>query len=201
MNWNELVPYLAPEVIRARTESFWRIHNPENIIPLPIEEIAEFRLGINIVPLPGLLKNHQIDGFISSDLTEISVDLDVAEHSPHRYRFTIAHEIGHRDLHRAIYQNADFRNTGEWMSWNAAMPRAVHRDLEKQASIFARMVLAPRQFLVPAFESCLDRIEAAGLVFTNHEDTLCRTLGKQFGISQQAMRYCLINEDLLESPR
>jgi len=44
-------------------------------VPVPIEEIVEFGLGINIIPLPGLHVSHEIDGFLSADMTEISVDL------------------------------------------------------------------------------------------------------------------------------
>ncbi len=201
MNWYELVPLLETEFIRTQAERFWSTYNSDQVIPLPIEEIVEFQLGINIVPLPGLSDAFQIEGYISSDLSEISVDLGTSERWPERYRFTIAHEMGHLFLHHDLYRNSAFNNTQEWRSWVAAMPQAIHARLETQASMFARMVLAPRRYLVPAFEGWMGTIEASGLELSNYENSLCRKLGKQFGISQQAMKYCLINEGLIEPPR
>jgi len=89
------VPYLSYEQIRARANDFLSQYNPSGIIPVPIEEIIEFALKINIVPIPGLQKALETDGFISSDFSTISVDQFVLEERERRYRFTLAHEIGH----------------------------------------------------------------------------------------------------------
>jgi Zn-dependent peptidase ImmA (M78 family) len=88
-------PVLSYEQIRERADDFLKAHNPQMIIPVPIENIAEFSMGINIIPIPGLQKLIDVEGFISSDFSSITVDQFVMEERETRYRFTIAHEIGH----------------------------------------------------------------------------------------------------------
>jgi hypothetical protein len=58
--------------------------------PPPIEEIAEIKCGLDIIPLPGLRDLLEVDGFISSDLSCITVDQFVLERRLNRYRFTLA---------------------------------------------------------------------------------------------------------------
>jgi hypothetical protein len=82
------VPRHSYEELRKHADRFLRSHNPTGTIPVPIEEIVEFEFGMNIVPIPGLHQGYEIDGFISGDLSEISVDQFVYESRPGRYRFT-----------------------------------------------------------------------------------------------------------------
>jgi hypothetical protein len=46
------------------SEQFLREFHPEGSIPVPIEEIAEIKCGLDIIPLPGLRDLLEIDGFI-----------------------------------------------------------------------------------------------------------------------------------------
>ena len=48
-----------------------REFHAEGTIPTPIEEIAEFKCGLDIIPVPGLRDLLEIDGFISSDSGEL----------------------------------------------------------------------------------------------------------------------------------
>ena len=112
---NELeVPVLSYENIRERADAFLHQYHPGRNIPVPIEEIVEFQLGINIVPLPGLHKVLEVDGFTSSDLKNVFVDEFIYNSRPGRYRFTLAHEVGHVVLHKNVYRKINFRNIQEW---------------------------------------------------------------------------------------
>lgn len=102
------VSYLSYGTINLAAENFLKTYHPANTIPIPIEEIIEFKLGIDIIPLHGLHQAFDTDGFISSDLKSISVDLFVYESRPGRYRFTLAHEIGHLVLHSELYKEIRF---------------------------------------------------------------------------------------------
>jgi hypothetical protein len=77
-------PRLSYEDLREAADRFLAEHGVAGQVPVPIEEIVEFGLGINIIPLPGLHVSHEIDGFLSADMTEISVDLHVFESFPTR---------------------------------------------------------------------------------------------------------------------
>jgi len=86
--------------------------NPTRVIPVPIEEIAEFKLGVNIIPIPNLQKTFEVEGFISSDLQNIYVDQFILYERPTRYRFTLAHEIGHIFLHPVRVRKTENRIRG-----------------------------------------------------------------------------------------
>jgi transcriptional regulator with XRE-family HTH domain len=59
-----------------------REFHPESSVPIPIEEIAEIKCGLDTIPLPGLRDLFEIDGFISSDLSPISGGPRTARASP-----------------------------------------------------------------------------------------------------------------------
>jgi len=63
---------------------------------------------IDIVPMPGLHALIETDGFITSDLREIFVDEFVYQSRLGRYRFTLAHELGHSVLHRDVFRKEAF---------------------------------------------------------------------------------------------
>jgi hypothetical protein len=84
------IPYLPDEDIVPYALDFLLKYNPENKVPVPIEEIIEFDFSIDIVPLPGLQRLCDVEGFISPDFTTIYVDDFVYENRPYRYRFTLA---------------------------------------------------------------------------------------------------------------
>ena len=88
-------PILSYEEINGRAENFLKEYKRENTIPVDIETIVEFDLGLNIFPFPNLQTTFDVDGFISGDLTVIYVDEFIYQQRPARYRFTLAHEVGH----------------------------------------------------------------------------------------------------------
>lgn len=81
-----LVPHLSYEQIRLQADNFLAQYNQSQKIPVPIEEIVEFSLGLNIIPLPGLQKAYETVAFISSDFKSIYVDKFVLENRERRYR-------------------------------------------------------------------------------------------------------------------
>ena len=52
--------------------------------------MIEFRLGLNIIPMPGLRKFFDIDGYVSKSLRDISVDEYIQEARLDHYRYTLA---------------------------------------------------------------------------------------------------------------
>ena len=77
-------PFLSYEDIRGKADKFLAKHHPEATIPVPIERIVEFELGMDIVPLPGLRRVIDAEGFTTSNLQEIHVDGDTYDHHRHR---------------------------------------------------------------------------------------------------------------------
>ena len=65
MKWNE---------IREKAEDFrTKYVSPPDMIPVPIEDIVEFELGISPWPINGLLQKIDIDGFLSNDFNIYSL--------------------------------------------------------------------------------------------------------------------------------
>ncbi len=135
-------------------------HHPTQQLPVPIEQIIEFQLHLDIVPLPGLEEAFEIVGFTASSLDEISVDQHVYEHRPGRYRFTLAHEVGHVVLHAALFKEHRFRGADEWKRFVRAFPDLELSRLEWQAHSFAGLVLVPSEALQRELKSAAKQVKA-----------------------------------------
>lgn len=94
-----IAPILSYDDINRHAEDFLREHKRNQILPVDIEAIAEFDLGLNIFPFPNLQETFDVEGFISGDLNVIYVDEFIYYQRPTRYRFTLAHETGHYVFH------------------------------------------------------------------------------------------------------
>jgi hypothetical protein len=155
--------YLSYKDLRRRADDFLRTHHPDGTIPVPIEEIVEFRYRMDIIPVPGLQEAFEVDGFISSDLKAITVDAFVYEHRPARYRFTLAHELAHAVLHRRIFHTYVFRRVEDWKRLQQEMDEADRQWLEWQAYAFAGLILVPAEPLRTEYEKAIRVAARVGL--------------------------------------
>lgn len=156
------VPRLSYEDLRGVADRFLAGHGAADAVPVPIEEIVEFGLGINIIPLPGLHLDHEIDGFLSGDMTEISIDLYVFESRPARYRFTLAHEAAHIVLHSDVLKAVAPGSIQDWKHFVRELPEPERSSLEWQAYAFAGLVLVPRRPLEAAYRAATQVADEAG---------------------------------------
>jgi hypothetical protein len=182
-------PFFSYDDLRHKADEFLAEHHPDGSIPVPIEEIVEFGLGCDIVPAPGLHQLLEVDGFITSDLREIWVDQFVYDNRPARYRFTLAHEVGHSILHADIFKGQSFRSTAEWKSFVNSIPDKEHSWLEYQAYAFAGLVLVPAAPLESAARECVDKVKSEGIDLYENWDfawsRIAAFLAKQFDVSSQ----------------
>ena len=136
------VPYLQERELRSRAEDFLREHHPSKTLPVPIEEIVEFRLGLDVVPTSGLMNGPRgINGYLSADRTTIYIDDALFRSALNRYRFTLAHEVGHLVLHGELYRS--FRTEDEWKRFREDLAAHVISRAEYQANVFAGLILVP----------------------------------------------------------
>lgn len=154
------VPHLSYDKLRLYSEAFLTKYHSTQQIPVPIEDIIEFQLHIDIVPLPGLEEAFETVGFTASTLDEISVDQYVYEHQPGRYRFTLAHEVGHVVLHAELFKEHRFRGVDEWKRFVQAFPDLDLSRLEWQAHSFAGLVLVPSEALKRELTSVARQVKA-----------------------------------------
>lgn len=146
---------LPMDKIREEAENFRKEHVFTPDLPVHIEHIVEATMGINIIPIEGLQKHCDMDGFISKDYRCIYVDKSLYTEDRYykRVRFTIAHEIGHYVLHRSTIDNQKFNDEEEWMRFRMGLNDETLGWFETQASEFAGRLLVPVDPLIEEFRS------------------------------------------------
>lgn len=202
----------SDEKINKEAVKFLEAHPLYSRIPVEIEKIVDNDLQIDIIPLDGLRKLFEgsMDGFISSDFTEIRVDSFISENRDSRYRFSLAHEMGHMVLHREVYSLLDLSSLSAAINTILTMPPAIRNLLDDQADEFAGRVLVPRRELKYLFGKEHDRArervleEIPGLDTFDRldyqkavEDVLIYSLAEIFKVSSAAMRIRLRKEGLI----
>ena len=109
----------------------------EDKLPTPIEAIAEFHLGYELVYTDkGMFADRSVLGGICFDTQIIFINTAFESHEG-RHAFTIAHEIGHHILHKPYYQSQ-----AELLCRNKDKP-----IYELQADRFAAALLLPKPFI------------------------------------------------------
>ncbi len=158
-----IVPFRDHDRIKKIAEDFLKKYHPGSSCPIPIEEIIEFKLKLDIIPLPGLHKTFEIDGFLAADRMSISVDEGVYQSRPGRYRFTLAHEVGHFILHKELYDERRFKSTGEWKDFVSQFPEKEYAWFEWQAYEFAGLILVPGHHLEKRFRHHVKQLKDLGI--------------------------------------
>lgn len=148
--------------------------------PINVEEIAR-RCGAQISrerfrrDLSGMLvrgdANAQSSAVIGVNIT----------HHPRRQRFTIAHEIGHLQLHRGRKVTVD---SGLRVDYRDDAGNPSVQD-ERDANAFAATLLMPGE----AIRRAADPLVRAGAT----RSVLISDLAKTFDVSEEAMGYRLLN--------
>jgi len=220
------VPFL-PEVRIERdadaliTEYGHRVGKPV-AAPIPVEDILELHLGLTfaIEDLAALFGTDSVLGAIWFDdkLVRVDSQLDPSKNPARlgRYRFTVAHEIGHWRLHRTYYrkdpaQAALFDGRGQ--------PAFVCRSSDKppeewQADMFASYLLMPNRLVVAAWEEWRGNLDAVILQdlpparasagrdpASATLEQFAKPLAERFEVSAEAMRIRLEKLGLLMRER
>ena len=147
-------PVLSDEVIEQKAELFRNAALDKLQIiqtsPVPIEQIAELYLGYDFefvedeTQLPA-----DVIGGIDFYSNTIIINASIEDHIG-RYNFTIAHEIGHHELHKKLFL--------EKSSELRIMCRGgIKRPIEEfQADRFAEALLMPKDLITKCFKGMKD---------------------------------------------
>ncbi len=199
------IRFIKDGEFRQIAADFQRDYNLPGNLPVPIDRIAEFGFGIDIIPLPGLERAYDIVGFISKDLSEIRVDEYVYLNQESRFRFTIAHELSHAILHAEIFQNASFQTTNEWKYFiESGIDDADYARLEFQANTLAGLLLVPEDRLKNEFTKAMKLVKQSGLdPFQEQDATTDYIAGylrqeQLFNVSFETMKIRIQNDSLFE---
>jgi Zn-dependent peptidase ImmA (M78 family) len=141
-------PYISYFEIGKRAETFLQQHHPSFEIPIPVEEIIELKLGLDIFPFPRLYKDHGLNGFLSKDMSTIHVDEVQYNQYNEKYRYTLAHELGHYVLHKKCYDELTFQSADDYANWRNSIPAEEISWFETQGEWFASQLLVPAKQLL-----------------------------------------------------
>jgi len=185
------IPIYSYEDLRRKADAFLHSYNAEEKIPVPIEEIVEFDFNINIVPVLCLQREFEVDGFTSGDLKNIYVDEYVYTDRINRYRFTLAHELGHIVLHRDLYNAHKFSSLAGWKEFINSLTEEEHSWLEWQGYAFGGLVLVPRESLVKYTYEWIKKVSAKGISLEKNWDfaweLITTHIAKEFQVSSGAI--------------
>jgi len=199
------VRWLTFEDLRSKAEAFLSRYHPSREIPVPIESIVEFELGCDIVPVPGLHSMIDADGYTTSDMRTIGVDDYEYRNYPRRYRFTLAHEVGHIVLHEYIYKQHLFGSLAEWKAFVRSFPPKDYGRLEFQAYAFAGLVLVPADALLrearSSWEKLLGREPSLADDMESGRVCLAEELTDPFDVSRQVLSRRLEKDGIPERLR
>jgi Zn-dependent peptidase ImmA (M78 family) len=155
--------------------------------PVPVERIAT-TLGVRVM-------YERLDETVSGMLFRSEDGQQVigvnTRHAPVRQRFTIAHELGHQQLHRGRAVIVDHLARGRVNFRDVHSSLATDRE-EIDANAFGAALLMPPSWVAEQLEEAL----ATGLRSSRVVDQLAAT----FNVSRQAMENRLVNLGLRATP-
>jgi uncharacterized protein DUF955 len=189
------VPY--PDIL----DLAWQLlgeHGVQDTIPVDVELLIEQDLGVDIVPVPGLQRDFSVEGFTSSDFTTIHVDLDVLNNVEVRYRFTLAHEVGHLVMHREFLSQWSIADLEDWGAFMRSVDPGEYSTMEIQGYLFGGALLMPEPLLrpiwerqLPAIRSLCARAKASGFTVADYAQHAFEAAAPQiapvFNVSREAV--------------
>lgn len=187
MGGSRAVPYLTKGQIRREAavllSEYGALHGPLDRPPVPVDDILEVhqRLTFKIMNLAALFGHGDVLGAIWMKERTVAVDgsLDPALHPQclGRFRFTVAHEVGHWRLHRRQFtgdatQGAIFAI--EAPPAYICRSSAAKEPVEWQADYFAGQLLMPANLLRAAWEAWRGNLNPV-----DREELRCGAVGPQ----------------------
>ena len=152
--------FISPIELESIAEQFLREQHPTLEIPVPIEEIVEFSLGLDIIPIPGLYKDFNTESWLSHNQRSIYIDLRQCQEMETRYRFSLAHEVGHLLLHADLYVGISLNSLEDWLTFQNRFDPTLRDNLEWQARSLAGRILVPAAPLVKHAQALLDKMKS-----------------------------------------
>ncbi|NQS98440.1 MAG: ImmA/IrrE family metallo-endopeptidase [candidate division Zixibacteria bacterium] len=205
MTNEQKAPYLNNQHIEKRAKDFLEQYHASGGIPIPIENIIEFDLELDIIPIPGLKRAFDVEAWISRDLKSITVDEACILKYPNRYRFSLAHELGHIFLHPSVFASANYENIEEYKLFQENIDPIEYSNLEWQANLFAALTLVPTKALKEKFDEGCKLLTQAGyssledlIESQNFPQFVSTWMAKQFEVSAQVIIRRLKRERLID---
>jgi len=218
-NYSKYIPYLGQEDIERRVSrilDYFKldIRNKHQILLTPLCEFLNTNNNIKFIFDENLGKNPNgldILGKITFNPNKIYVS-NTLEYSSPRWRFTLAHEIGHFLLHRKSFNelfSSDYYDTDESLTWGS-LNKTLNYRIEWQANSFASSLLLPRDLIISVVIDSLKELGVNkfghGLIYLDDQKDNIYTyqqilffIKREFNVSLQAINYRLAQLKILNN--
>lgn len=183
------------EEFRAKYESTRDGH-----LPVDVFSLVEIDLRLDIIPFPDLTLKFQVWAALRADFTGIYVDEETyrdfesgADWKLKRLRFSLAHELGHFVLHRAIPQASHFASLPDFAKWTQGYGGQKY-TIEQEANEFAGRLLVPVERLVAYHADFVGKLDPR--VRQMLRDPFSEHAASKFGVNSQVISVRLDREGL-----
>jgi len=196
------VPYLNHENVREHAKIFLEKYHPSLQLPIPIEWIIESDLCLHIHPFPNLYRIFGQSGFLGRERKVIYIDEYQYDNFVEKYRFSLAHEVGHFVMHESLYEGLSFNSEQEYIEWLHSRPRNSLGWFETHANWFAGQILVPTERLkeccVSLLESNRDRFSGSEYLLPEFWSFASNDLAEPFEVNPLVVEIRIRNENLSE---
>jgi Zn-dependent peptidase ImmA (M78 family) len=215
----DIIPFIGQSYIDNRVNNVFsyfkfKIKKNREILLEPIcDYLAEFN-NIEFIYDEHLGENAQgneVLGKISLDTKKIFISNSLKRNSP-RWRFTLAHELGHFLLHRKLFisdpstNKMDSQNSINWED----IDKTSTSRLEWQANSFASALLLPKITLIPLIAKLLKDYEIRnsnhGIIYLDNQKEnilsyqyISSKIKKEYNVSYQMITYRLVQLNILNN--
>lgn len=190
-------PFIPKERVWEIVEDFRSKHSRAQNIPTDILDLAEFDLGLELIPISGLKENLDMEALLLGDQSGIWIDQRVFEDERYqnRLRFSVAHEVGHSVLHGDLYKQAqvNYSNKEGWIEFFKTIPEREYSFIESQAYEFAGRLLVPIDELQSEYEKLLLNLKETNVIDLDKIDNamiidyIARPISRHFGVSSEVI--------------
>jgi len=191
------MPHRSKREIIAEAAEFYSRHNRVKGKIYLIEEVIEQDLRIDISLEPDLQSKYDVEAFTTGDFTRIIIDENSSWWNYGRYRFMLAHEVGHYVLHREILKTVGINTVNAWIAFHRSLSNADYKTMEQQSNLFASHLLMPETELNPILEAkheqtkeIIESMRGLGMsedrVRNNVQDILAKEISGVFEVSVRA---------------
>lgn len=138
-------PFISQQQCWAAADEFRQQYWPSAGIPVDVLAIAEFELNLEVRAITSLKEDADVDALLLGDWETLIVDQQqyLDDRFINRLRFSIAHELGHFVLHKAVFDAIPRRSAEAWVAFMLDMPEKEYGLLEYHANEFAGRLLVP----------------------------------------------------------
>jgi hypothetical protein len=185
--------YSIKELERRAAETLAAYLPAPVAVPVDVDLLAERLPGVDLDYTPGLLERFGLPGVVfrrAAGAYTIRIDMDVADHRLHFYRFTLAEEVAHIVLHGALIDQVGSTEEAARLKTGTG-----YEDLDRNARWFASALLIPPPHLMQDARTIYGEL-VGSRGFADPEGVkrdLLKTLSRRYQVSPAAMRYRLMH--------